>query len=333
MSSSRTSGRSAASCASLTSDQRHGVGGPPPARRDRRRGAGRRGCGRSGRRRAPGRAAAGRAPGRRSPPPPCRRGRTRPRGRRSGRRPARRSARARWPVRTIGCTVKPVMRGSGRCAPGARQDRRAAASRTSASLVRSSATPPTSDLCTMSGETTFSATAPPAAMIVQAAAAAASASGASVSGTARDAVGLEHARRPRRDRASAAPRRRRGATIARGGLRSGAKSRGSESGVPSGRPAPRGSARGGGSPDRLGLGGEVRDAGARAKIAAGRLVVAEPHREDRLCGVLPRGAPASPCRRSPAATAAPSERAVGHVDHQHRVVGRGRPAAARGRAA
>ena len=40
-----------------------------------------------------------------------------------------------------------------------------------------------SDLWTMSGETTFSATAPPAAMIGQAADAAASMSGASVSGT------------------------------------------------------------------------------------------------------------------------------------------------------
>ena len=58
---------------------------------------------------------------------------------------------------TIGCTVTPRTRSPAALAPTSRA-MRACERLTSAALERSVATPPTSDLCTRPGESTFSTT-------------------------------------------------------------------------------------------------------------------------------------------------------------------------------
>ena len=87
---------------------------------------------------------------------------------------------------TIGWIVTPVMRASG-LAARARSRISAVASRTARSLVRLSRTPPTSDLCTMSGDRILTTTVAPSAMSGAATAAASSASRASKAG----AIGIE----------------------------------------------------------------------------------------------------------------------------------------------
>ena len=93
-------------------------------------------------------------------------------------------------------------------------------------------TPPTSDLCTISGERILTATVPPSARIGRAAAAASSAVAARVDGRDRDVVGaragaLTSSGSSQRAALAAAPRRRSGARVAA----SGAKSCGRLSGV------------------------------------------------------------------------------------------------------
>ena len=70
--------------------------------------------------------------------------------------------------RTIGCTMKPSSFASGRSARS-RSAMRSAASRTLAASARSSATPPTSDLCVTSGERILSAAGKPSSAAMRAA--------------------------------------------------------------------------------------------------------------------------------------------------------------------
>ena len=86
----------------------------------------------------------------------------------------------------IGWMVTPVMRASGLLLR-ARARISATASRTARSLVRLSRTPPTSDLCTMSGDRIFATTVDPSASSGAATAAASSGSRASSAG----AIGME----------------------------------------------------------------------------------------------------------------------------------------------
>ena len=124
-----------------------------------------------------------------SPRRPCRPARTGSPGRTPDRwrRPAISSCAA--ARRAIRCTVKPLER-----AHPAAASRRCAASpaplrRTASAVSRSSATPPTSDLCVMSGERILSATGKPRA---SRAATAASMSAATRVGYHRNAEGGEH---------------------------------------------------------------------------------------------------------------------------------------------
>ncbi len=71
---------------------------------------------------------------------------------------------------TIACTVKPAMRAAGRCAR-TRSSMSAAAARTCAAPARPSTTPPTSDLCEMSGLRILIATGKPITAAASAAAA------------------------------------------------------------------------------------------------------------------------------------------------------------------
>ena len=92
--------------------------------------------------------------------------------------------------RTIACTVTPVTRAPG-FSRSARSKMSRVAWRTASSLVRSSFTPPTSDLWTMSGERILTATVPPSARIGRAAAAASSGGLGEGHGRDRDVVGAQ----------------------------------------------------------------------------------------------------------------------------------------------
>ncbi len=68
----------------------------------------------------------------------------------------------------MGCTVKPETRASG-LSSDTRARISSAASRTASGVARSRRTPPTSDLCVMSGDRILSATGPPSASAARAA--------------------------------------------------------------------------------------------------------------------------------------------------------------------
>ena len=164
MSSSRISGTSAASCASLTSTRRdralvggrHVAIGLEDARHARARDQHRRPASRSS-----GGSASALSSMTSTAVPPRPNTTTGPKVGSSAR-PAI-SSRA-FGRRTIGCTVTPAIARVGLQPLGALEDV-GAALRTASSLVRSSSTPPMSDLWTMSGDRILTATVPPSAKI------------------------------------------------------------------------------------------------------------------------------------------------------------------------